>query len=76
MLSDTEHQLDERQQEFLALINMIGYTIGIAESLHSTAAAHLDAARDVLMNELQGEFARTLSKEALAGLATTRAGMC
>jgi len=77
ILTDANLQVSERHQEFLALINMIGYAFGIAESLGaSIAASHMDAAREALITELMGEFAGVLSTDGIARLAAARAGHC
>lgn len=70
-------QTSERQQELLALINMIGYAVGIAESQGiNAAAAHLNAARQILASELQDEFSSGLSMENIKRLASARPGNC
>jgi len=69
--------LSERHEEFLALINMIEYTVGAAESLSSESAVkHLDIARKTLLTELQSELTSILSTDEIARLAATRAGHC
>ncbi|MCM2474638.1 hypothetical protein HGO38_14245 [Rhizobium sp. CG5] len=70
-------QTSERQQELLALINMMGYAVGIAETLGvTTAATHLNTARQTLVSELQGDLTNTLSMDGIKRLASARAGNC
>ncbi|MBD9389735.1 MULTISPECIES: hypothetical protein [unclassified Agrobacterium] len=70
-------QLSERHEEYLALINMLEYTVGIAESLSSKSAAfQLDAARKTLMGELKSELTADLSTHEITQLAGVRAGHC
>lgn len=75
--STIDLQTIERQQELLALINMTGYAVGIAETLGIAAAAmHLDTARQTLVSELQGELSHELSAENIKRLASARTGSC
>jgi hypothetical protein len=68
--------LTERHEEFLALINMIEYTVGAAASLAAESAAkQLEIARKRLLTELQSEVTSILSTEEISQLAT-RAGHC
>lgn len=68
---------DERRDEFFALINMIGYAVSIANSLGSqAAAAHMDSARTVLVQQLQEEMSTFLSADAINLVSTVRAGHC
>lgn len=70
-------QLSERHEEFLALINMIEYSVGIAESLSVDGAVfQLDAARKALLSELKGELDRELSTQEITNLAGMRVGHC
>lgn len=77
MNNDAGIQLSERHEEFLALINMIEYSVGIAESLSVDGAAfQLDAARKTLLSELKGELDRELSAREITHLAGTTVGHC
>lgn len=77
MRTELDIQMNERRDEFFALINIIGYAAGIAHSLGaSSAVSHLDAARQALVSDLQSEFPSILSKDGIAQAASARAGHC
>lgn len=77
MRTELNLDMNERRDEFFALINIIGYAAGIAHSLGtSSAVAHLDAARQALVAELQSEFPSILSKDSITQAASARAGHC
>jgi hypothetical protein len=75
--TDLDMQMNERRDEFFALINIIGYAAGIAHSLGaSSAVSNLDAARQALVADLQAEFPSVLCKDGIAQAASARAGHC
>lgn len=60
MLNEPDQELTKSQAEYMALINMIGYTTDIAKSLGSFAAAtHLIKAREILLDGLEVGRGRT-----------------
>ncbi|MGF9694329.1 MULTISPECIES: hypothetical protein [unclassified Rhizobium] len=75
--SEIDLECNERREEYFALINMIGYAMGIAESLGaSSAASHIEAARQALVSDVQSELSGILSKDGVIQLSTLRAGHC
>lgn len=75
--TDYEATVDNRSEELLAIINMIGYAIGVSQDLGARAAASdLQAARLKLASELQQELAVALTDEEIAGLSGLRVGRC
>lgn len=70
-------QTPDRREEYLALINMLGYAQGIARTLGaSSAASHVDSARQTLVALLQSEFPSGLSDDGVKRLATATPGHC
>jgi hypothetical protein len=70
-------QTQDRREEYLALINMLGYAQGIARSLGATSAAgHVDSARQTLVAALQTEFPSNLSDDGVKRLAAATVGHC
>lgn len=73
----SEGEASERQDEFLALINMLAYAENAAESLGAASASwYIDVARQSLQSALQSEIAADLSHEDIINLSAVRAGRC
>ena len=65
----------ERNQEFLALMNMISYVIEMSQSLGAEGATlYLQAARTSMVDELRGDVLNAMSSDALARLSSQRIG--
>ncbi|MCO5732374.1 hypothetical protein [Rhizobium sp. SSA_523] len=76
-LADLDVEMHDRREEYYALINMLGYAQGIAQTLGAKVAAdHADAARQILVAALQEEFPSPLTKDGVMRLAATSAGHC
>ena len=68
---------EDRGEEFLAIINMIGYAMGIARDLGvNGAVSDLQAARLKLAAELQQELAGNLSGVDIVQLSSVQSGHC
>ncbi|MGE6740301.1 hypothetical protein ACQKGC_08525 [Allorhizobium pseudoryzae] len=67
----------DRRDEYLALINMLGYAQGIARTLGAASAAtHVDSARQTLVAALQTEFPSNISDDGVKRLAAATLGHC
>ena len=78
-MQDTEFEPvgEDRSEELLAIINMIGYAMGIARGLGvDGAAADLESARLKLVTQLQQEFIGAVSGDDIVHLANFRSGHC
>jgi hypothetical protein len=78
-MQDTEIEPvgEDRGEELLAIINMIGYAMGITRELGIDAAASdLAAARLKLITELQQDLVGTISGDDIVHLANFRSGHC
>ena len=78
-MQDTEIEPvgEDRGEELLAIINMIGYAMGIARGLGvDGAASDLEAARLKLITELQQELVGTISGDDIVHLSHFRSGHC
>lgn len=68
---------EDRGEELLAIINMIGYAMGIARGLGvDGAASDLEAARLKLVAELQQGLTQTISGDDIVHLANFQSGHC
>ncbi len=73
----TDLDISERQDEYLALINMLAYAESAAESLGAASASwYIDVARQSLQSALQGELSAHLTTEDIINLSSTRMGRC
>ncbi|NTF33522.1 hypothetical protein [Rhizobium skierniewicense] len=76
-LSRTDAEIDERQEDFLTLINMLTYAQGVAETLGAPSASwYIDVAKQALQSALQSEMDMEFSNADIATLASVRAGHC
>jgi len=67
----------ERQQEVLALLNMLGYAQNIAKDVGiEPAANYINEAVMVLLKELQSELPQSISGDQIVKLSRTRSGTC
>ena len=74
---ETNTDSQDRVDEFLAVINMIGYARGVAETLGVPAAASdLQSAGLKLALEIQREMDWKLSSHDIKDMATTPLGRC
>lgn len=74
---ETTMRPDEKRDEILALLNMMGFAFASAESVGAAkAASHIEAARNALLTELTDGMSGIVSRDGLARLAGTRAGHC
>lgn len=68
---------DEKREEILALLNMMGFAFASAESVGATTAAHhIEAARSALLTELTDGLSGLVTRDGIARLARTRPGHC
>lgn len=75
--TEFEAMAEDRGEEFLAIINMLGYAMGIARDLGvSGAVSDLQAARLKLATELQHELAGNLSGADIVQLSGVQGGHC
>ncbi|MES5098617.1 hypothetical protein ABUK73_10335 [Agrobacterium sp. BA1120] len=73
----TDAQINERQEDFLTLINMLTYAEGVAESLGAPSASwYIDVAKQALQSALSSEMEIELSNAEIVNLASVRAGHC
>lgn len=76
-LSRTDAEIDERQEDFLTLINMLTYAEGVAETLGAPSASwYIDVAKQALQSALQNEMDMEFSNADIVNLASVRAGHC
>lgn len=76
-LSRTDAEIDERQEDFLTLINMLTYAEGVAETLGAPSASwYIDVAKQALQSALQSETDMEFSNADIVNLASVRAGHC
>ncbi|MBB3944553.1 hypothetical protein GGQ73_000476 [Rhizobium skierniewicense] len=76
-LSRTDAEIDERQEDFLTLINMLTYAQGVAETLGAPSASwYIDVAKQALQSALQSEMDVEFSNADIVNLASGRAGHC
>ncbi|POO50420.1 hypothetical protein CPJ18_18895 [Agrobacterium rosae] len=76
-LSRTDAEIDERQEDFLTLINMLTYAEGVAETLGAPSASwYIDVAKQALQSALQNEMDVEFSNADIVNLASVRAGHC
>jgi hypothetical protein len=76
-LSRTDAEIDERQEDFLTLINMLTYAEGVAETLGAPSASwYIDVAKQALQSALQSEMDIEFSNADIVNLASVRAGHC
>ena len=78
-MRDTENEPmgEDRGEELLAIINMIGYAMGIVRGLRvEGAASDLEAARQKLITEMQQQLVGTISGDDVVHLAHFRSGHC
>ncbi|XUY29042.1 hypothetical protein RMR21_018425 [Agrobacterium sp. rho-8.1] len=76
-LSRTDAEIDERQEDFLTLINMLTYAEGVAETLGAPSASwYIDVAKQALQSALQSEMDMEFSNADIVNLASVRAGHC
>jgi hypothetical protein len=74
---NTDAQINERQEDFLTLINMLTYAEGVADSLGAPSASwYIDVAKQALKSALQSEMDVDLSNVEIINLASVRAGHC
>ena len=74
---ETDTNSQERVDEFLAVINMIGYAMGVAESLGvPDAASDLQAAGLKLAVEIQREMSWEISSQDVVHMASSQQGTC
>ncbi|SCX07882.1 MULTISPECIES: hypothetical protein [Agrobacterium] len=77
ILSRTDAEIDERQEDFLTLINMLTYAEGVAETLGAPSASwYIDVAKQALQSALQNEMDMEFSNADIVNLASVRAGHC
>ncbi|GAK72907.1 hypothetical protein RRU01S_29_00240 [Agrobacterium rubi TR3 = NBRC 13261] len=73
----TDAQINERQEEFLTLINMLTYAEGVAETLGAPSASwYIDVAKQALQSALQSEMDIELTHADIINLSSVRAGHC
>ncbi|KQO83358.1 hypothetical protein [Rhizobium sp. Leaf262] len=73
----TDAEINERQEDFLTLINMLTYAEGVAETLGAPSASwYIDVAKQALQAALQSELDVDLSKAEIINLSSVRAGHC
>lgn len=73
----TDAQIDERQEDFLTIINMLTYAEGVAESLGAPSASwYIDVAKQALQSALQSEMEMEFSTADIVNLASARVGHC
>ncbi|XUY29079.1 hypothetical protein RMR21_018655 [Agrobacterium sp. rho-8.1] len=73
----TDAQINERQEEFLTLINMLTYAEGAAETLGAASATwYIDVAKQALRSALQNEMEMNMTHADIVNLASVRAGNC
>ncbi|QYA08632.1 hypothetical protein [Agrobacterium larrymoorei] len=76
-LSTTDAKIDERQEDFLTLINMLTYAEGVAETLGAPSASwYIDVAKQALQSALQSETDVKFADDDIVKLASVRAGHC
>jgi hypothetical protein len=76
-LARTDAGIDERQEDFLTLINMLTYAEGVAETLGAPSASwYIDVAKQALQSALQNEMDMEFSNADIVNLASVRAGHC
>lgn len=75
--SRTDAEINERQEDFLTLINMLTYAEGVAETLGAPSASwYIDVAKQALQSALQSEIELDMSNADIVNLASVRAGHC
>ena len=73
----TDAEINERQEEFLTLINMLTYAEGVAETLGAPSASwYIDVAKQALQSALQSESEIDMTNAEIINLASVRAGHC
>ncbi|NTJ44220.1 hypothetical protein G6L28_16595 [Agrobacterium larrymoorei] len=73
----TDSDISERQDEYLALINLLSYAESAAEALGAASASwYIDVARQSLQSSLQGELSPELSTEDIINLSSRPVGRC
>ncbi|UHS59078.1 hypothetical protein [Agrobacterium vaccinii] len=73
----TDAETNERQEDFLTLINMLTYAEGMAETLGAPSASwYIDVAKQALQSALQSEIEINMTNADIVNLASVRAGHC
>ena len=73
----TNAEFNERQEEFLALINMLTYAESVAETLGAPSASwYIDIAKQALQSALQSEMGIEVGNADIINLSSVRAGHC
>lgn len=73
----TDAEINERQEDFLTLINMLTYAEGVAETLGAPSASwYIDVAKQALQSALQSEIEVNMTNADIVNLASVRAGHC
>ncbi|UHS63589.1 hypothetical protein HRR99_18680 [Agrobacterium vaccinii] len=73
----TDAETNERQEDFLTLINMLTYAEGMAETLGAPSASwYIDVAKQALQSALQSEIEIDMTNADIVNLASVRAGHC